>query len=505
MNGNDAIAFCEALLHDSGDDAESGEASFRDRIHSAATTISGPPAAPGVVAAIVADLDALRERAHAEMQEAVRAGKNDPHNWRRFYTDASLLRVFALLKVEEDVAGNVALENIAVLDHALVVAGAAGNGRYELITDTIATLQRKCRPPSPPTAATDDSPRANEILISDVALSSSTRTVPIIDPPPSLGRFAREHVYSPFVLRGYARDWPALSEHPWASTSYLRSVAGRGRVVPVEIGHDYRADEWTQAMMPWDDFLKRMKSGEALYLAQHDLFFQFPALQQDIIVPDYVYGAPAPPRDFPAYTPPANAEQLVTNAWFGPGGTVSPAHTVRLHLLSLSPYSPLFGRVRGVLETRCVGEEADPLPQDPFFNFFASLSKSEPSIFVLTLILALSPVQAVGRKTVWLAPPTATPFMYAYPPPSASSEDADASRNPAANTVAPSMSNTTRVDVFADARGDEEEGEFPDFWKHAVPLAMHVTLGPGDALSLPPGWWHATRSEETSFSVSMWY
>ena len=104
---------------------------------------------------------------------------------------------------------------------------------------------------------------------------------------------------------------------------------------------------------------------------------------------------------------------------------------------------------------------------------------------------------------MWLAPPTATPYMYAYPPPT-TSENNDAARNPAANTVAPSMSNTTRVDVFA-ARGGEDLGEFPEFWKHAVPLAMHVTLGPGDALLLPPGWWHATRSEETSFSVSMWY
>ncbi|KZV70639.1 Clavaminate synthase-like protein [Peniophora sp. CONT] len=446
MNGDELKDFCRVLLHDGEDDAESGEACIRDRLHTAAATISEGTAASSAVAAVVADLDVLRNEARAEMQSAARAGEGDPYSWRRLYTDASLLKALSALMGGEDVAENVVLENIAVLDHALVVAGAAGDGRYELIINAISTLQRWCTPPSPPTTAVEDGSDVSEIQTRNVALASSMRSVPCLDPPPSLGRFAREYAYSPFALRGYARDWPALSERPWASASYLRSVAGPGRVVPVEVGHDYRADDWTQAMIPWDDFIRRFEAGEALYLAQHDLFFQFPALQQDIIIPDYVYSAPAPPHDFPAYTPPANAEQLVTNAWFGPGGTVSPAHT------------------------------------DPFFNFF---------------------VQVVGRKTLWLAPPAATPYMYAYPPPSASG-GVDVAHNPAANTTAPSMSNTTRVDVFA-ARGDEEEGEFADFWKHAVPLAMHVTLGPGDALLLPPGWWHATRSEETSFSVSMWY
>ena len=35
-----------------------------------------------------------------------------------------------------------------------------------------------------------------------------------------------------------------------------------------------------------------------------------------------------PPEDFPQYVPPANDERLVLNAWLGPAGTVSPAHTV---------------------------------------------------------------------------------------------------------------------------------------------------------------------------------
>ena len=73
--------------------------------------------------------------------------------------------------------------------------------------------------------------------------------------------------------------------------------------------------------------------------------------------------------------------------------------------------------------------------------------------------------------------------------------------NPADNHTAPGMSNTSRVDVFSHA---QEGGDHPAFWTHVAPRAMRATLGPGDVLLFPPGWWHAMRSEETSFSVSMW-
>lgn len=108
--------------------------------------------------------------------------------------------------------------------------------------------------------------------------------------------------------------------------------------------------------------------------------------------------------------------------------------------------------------------------------------------------------QVAGRKTIWLAPSGISSSMYPYAPSSASAN------NPAANTVAPSMSNTSRVDVFVTP--DQEETshrDFPAFWKDVVPQAMSATLNPGDLLIFPPGWWHAMRSEDTSFSVSMWF
>lgn len=104
--------------------------------------------------------------------------------------------------------------------------------------------------------------------------------------------------------------------------------------------------------------------------------------------------------------------------------------------------------------------------------------------------------QVVGRKTVWLAPPEVTQYMDAY-----SAKSDDHSHNPAANTTSPSMSNTSRIDVFSTS----DVAERAAFNEHVVPHAICTTLEPGDLLFFPPGWWHAMRSEDTSFSVSMWF
>ena len=110
----------------------------------------------------------------------------------------------------------------------------------------------------------------------------------------------------------------------------------------------------------------------------------------------------------------------------------------------------------------------------------------------------------MGRKTVWLAPPECTPYMYAYPPATNGSGEAklpEQPKNPAQNTTSPSMSNTSQIDVFSEV----SEDKYPSFAKRVVPEAMCVTLEAGDLLFFPPAWWHALRSEETSFSVSMWF
>jgi len=116
-----------------------------------------------------------------------------------------------------------------------------------------------------------------------------------------------------------------------------------------------------------------------------------------------------------------------------------------------------------------------------------------------------SVAQVVGHKTVWLAPPSVTSFMYPYPPASSTIADKFLARNPAANTTNPSMSNTSQVDVFASSTVKQGDRMHPLFWENVVPHAISATLEPGDLLFFPPGWWHAMRSEEKSFSVSMWF
>ncbi|KAK7049357.1 hypothetical protein VNI00_005958 [Paramarasmius palmivorus] len=358
--------------------------------------------------------------------------------WRRMYTDAQILR--SLARVDSTTA----LDSIGRLDRAIIIAGAAGEGRLDEILSLISRIQHDFVPPRQLPTGLRTLTRAHG---DPIYLKTSRHSIQSLDIPPSLLSFQTERYLQPFILRNYAKFWPAINEHPWSSAAYLRAVAGPGRLVPVEVGSDYRTDDWSQTLMGWDAFLATLKLDEqtytpptdVLYLAQHNLLMQFPELNSDIIVPDYAYASLPSPPGCAEYRPPGNADQLVINGWLGPKGTVSPAHT------------------------------------DPYYNLF---------------------VQVVGRKTVWVAPPALSKYMYPY--------KAQQNENPASNITSPSLCNTSRVDVFTHGLGDDR---FPDFWKHVIKdeLTMHATLEPGDLLFLPAGWWHGMRAEETSFSVSMWF
>jgi hypothetical protein len=248
------------------------------------------------------------------------------YQFRRLYTDACILKsVYDISSPILD--SSVAPQAIEYLDKAIIVAGAAGPGRHDLILDLIQCIQSehmsRLRPP----------PLA-DVLSSSTAPSmpapvlAARQPIPRFDAPPSLVSFQRSTASRPFIVPGHASGWPALNEHPWDSIHYLRAVSGPGRVVPVEVGSDYRTDNWSQKIMGWDDFVTSLSrpSNEVLYLAQHSLFLQFPNMREDIVVPDYVYSCPNSSDSFPDYKPPTNDEQLVLNVWLGPRGTISPAH-----------------------------------------------------------------------------------------------------------------------------------------------------------------------------------
>ncbi|KAG1900702.1 uncharacterized protein F5891DRAFT_1031448 [Suillus fuscotomentosus] len=351
-------------------------------------------------------------------QEMTRLPPPETLCWRRLYTDACLLCAISQVSdlAQDDAA---ATEAVAILDRAIIIAGAPG--RLDSIHQLIKNIQENYLTLKPLITSSHKQP-----LTQMYHSSAFSLCVPCIDPPPNV--LGRQWSQKPFVLQryGYVQGWKALSS--WASIDYLRS--------------------W-RALVSLD-FPEHtaQPQNEVLYLAQHNLFMQFPALEGDIGIPEYVYACPDPPSCYPAYKPPGNMDGLIINAWLGPRGTISPAHT------------------------------------DPFFNCY---------------------VQVVGRKTVWLAPPDVSNLMYPFD--TSTSDTADKSRNPAANVTEPSMCNTSRVDVFPHSAKAEQASRdaFPDFWKEVPQKAMCVTLAPGDVLFFPPGWWHAMQSEETSFSISMWF
>ncbi|KAF9001877.1 hypothetical protein BDQ17DRAFT_1357643 [Cyathus striatus] len=376
-------------------------------------------------------MQSLLHKAHERMSTA--SSPSQLYGWRRIYTDASILKAVTLVLDLNPLLA------IAALDYAIIIAGTAGAGRSEMVHLLIHEIQLTNFPTPPfskPTSPT------SSIRVENAVLCAADHQVPELSKSPSFLAFKKHHSAHPFIVRGYADDWPALRDHPWGSKPYLKSVSGKGRIIPVEKGSDYRAENWTQLLMSWDEFLESLSfedrpppncTKDVLYLAQHNLMSQFPSLRDDMIIPDYVYASPSSP-DYPQYRPPQNEERLVMNVWLGPKGTVSPAHV------------------------------------DPYYNFY---------------------VQVHGRKTVWLAPPSMASFMIKSP-------ECNSLRN---GNGKEKISNTSLCDVF-----DSDKIRNDDiFWKNVPPNAMAAILGPGDLLFFPPGWWHAMRSETTSFSLSMWF
>jgi hypothetical protein len=244
--------------------------------------------------------------------------------WHYLYTEISI--ILSLI----DVLKGRGAESVSQLDRAIIIAGPAGVGRHDLILSLITQIQHSCLTQQPWIAG-NDKDHGSQARCKKFHLRSANNEIPSLAPP-SMAAFRSSLSNQPFILRGFANHWPAFDEHPWHSFDYLRHVAGASRVVPVEVGFDYRTEEWAQKIMSWDEFLTQLQQlkapSETLYLAQHGLFRQFPSLQNDIVVPDYVYAGVGPSESYPDYVPPSNDEQLVINSWFGPQGTMSPAHTV---------------------------------------------------------------------------------------------------------------------------------------------------------------------------------
>ncbi|ORX37202.1 hypothetical protein BD324DRAFT_625173 [Kockovaella imperatae] len=334
---------------------------------------------------IIAKLRLLLELADDQIN-AVPYAKVGRH-WLQLHTDASLMWTALELQLytsgSEPASRTTWLKMLRRLDSAIIISGAIGAHRLDWCHECIQLAQSSLAKLSfgiQEAHSLQADPDIDEIVSGS---PWSTRSVPRRSAHLDLAEYQTIADRGPILLPGAmlssqsgpCPEWPAI--HRWGSASYLLNAVGDGRWVPVEIGTSYDRPEWTQAIVPFRSFLQRagyqiavdpeqdilmtpITSEGPWYLAQYEFGRQFPQLERDFFLPDYVWSAPdmsANPDRPQSSTLPSPA----VNIWFGPGDArvTTPAHT------------------------------------DPTFNCFA---------------------QVLGHKRVWLAAPACTPFMAPHRP-----------------------------------------------------------------------------------------